>query len=167
MPGSIPNCNRGPLPMNDSNNANSAVSLESIGWREWVGLPELGIPRIKAKIDTGARTSALHAFEVLPFSREGALWVQFRMHPLQRDASHERMCEAAVVDERVVRDSGGHAEQRYVIETRVCLGADCWPVEVTLTSRDDMLFRMLIGRTAIRGRYLVDASRSYLTRKRR
>jgi hypothetical protein len=152
--------------MSKSSDSHDGPPLEAIGWREWVSLPELGIAQIKAKIDTGARTSALHAFEVLPFTRDGALWVKFRMHPLQRNATHELMCEAAVVDERVVRDSGGHAEQRYVIETRVCLGADCWPVEVTLTSRDDMLFRMLIGRTAIRGRYFVDASRSYLTRKR-
>jgi len=153
--------------MNDSSHACDVKRLEAIGWREWISLPELGIARIKAKIDTGARTSALHAFEVVPFTREGAPWVKFRMHPVQRDASRELMCEAAVVDERVVRDSGGHAEQRYVIETPVCLGGECWPVEVTLTSRDDMLFRMLLGRTAIRGRYLVDASRSYLIRKRR
>lgn len=154
--------------MNDSRDGNNEERLlEPIGWREWINLPELGIAKIKAKIDTGARTSALHAFEVVPFKREGVSWVKFRMHPLQRDASRELMCEAVVVDERMVRDSGGHAEQRYVIETLVCLGGKCWPVEVTLTSRDDMLFRMLLGRTAIRGRYLVDASRSYLTRKRR
>lgn len=153
--------------MSDSPDEHHVRPLEPIGWREWVSLPELGIGRIKAKIDTGARTSALHAFELAPFTREGVCWVKFRMHPVQRDASRELMCQAVVVDERVVRDSGGHAEQRYVIETPVCLGGECWPVEVTLTSRDDMLFRMLLGRTAIRGRYLVDASRSYLFRERR
>jgi hypothetical protein len=137
-----------------------------LGWREWVGLPELGIARIKAKVDTGARTSALHAFRLETEQRDDGQWVRFWVHPLQKNVSEIAVCEAPVVDYRNVRDSGGHEEQRFVIRTPVQIGEHCWPVEVTLTDRDSMGFRMLLGRTAIRRNYLVDAARSYLTMAR-
>lgn len=134
-----------------------------LGWREWVSLPELGIDWIKAKVDTGARTSALHAFALDTFTENGVEVVEFRLHPIQRDNETEIVCRAPVVDRRIVSDSGGHREERLVIETPVRVGAAVWPIEITLTGRDNMLFRMLLGRTAIRRRALVDSGRSFLT----
>ncbi len=139
----------------------------TVGWREWVSLPELGLPKIKAKVDTGARTSALHAFEIRLFEQDGHKRVEFRIHPNQRDNDTEITCVADVKDEREVRDSGGHKELRPVIETPLQVGDKMWPVEITLTSRDDMLFRMLVGRTALKGLAVVDPGRSYLTRGKR
>lgn len=136
---------------------------QDIGWREWLVLPELGLPAIKAKIDTGARTSALHAWRVEPYRNGGEPWVRFHMHPLQRDTELSVVCAAPIHDRRVVSDSGGHREMRYVIETMVELGEQRRRIEVTLTDRDTMLFRMLLGRQAMRGlRVVPDAS--FLTR---
>lgn len=137
-----------------------------LGWREWVGLPDLDIPAIKCKVDTGARSSALHTFRIDPFTRDGHEWVRFGIHPHQHDAETEVWCEAPVLDIRSVTDSGGHTGERYFIATQVQLGPIALPVELSLTSRDTMLFRMLLGREAMRGRFLVDPQASFVASRR-
>lgn len=134
----------------------------TIGWREWVSLPELGIPAIKAKIDTGARTSAIHAIDIQRIKRDGGQdWLTFKVQPLQKDASVIMQCEAPLVDIRRVTDSGGHAADRYFIQTQLQIGDDTRTIEMTLSQRDDMLFRMLIGRTSLTPGIQVDPAQSF------
>lgn len=151
--------------MRKNNQKESAIEHHTIGWREWVALPELGIDSIKAKVDTGARTSTLHAFEVEPYEESGVQMVRFGLHPIQKRTDLELFCKAPVVDRRWVSDSGGHREQRWVIRTPVRLGAIEWPLELTLTNRDSMLFRMLLGRTGMGRHFVVRPDASYLLGK--
>lgn len=137
------------------------VPLPCVGWREWVALPELGIKNIKVKVDTGARTSALHTFAMEFFERDNQEWVRIGVHPIQK-SDREWFTEARVIDKRIVRDSGGHEELRPVIETAIYLGQHQFRAELTLTSRDNMKFRMLLGRKALENRFLVDSQGSYL-----
>ncbi len=136
--------------------------LAFIGWREWVALPELHIHKIKAKIDTGARTSALHAFALRPFKEGDKDRIAFDIHPLQNNVDVTLSCTADIIDQRWVTDSGGHREERFVIRTPVILGDKTWDIEITLTERDTMLFRMLLGRSAIRKRFIVNPGKSFI-----
>lgn len=144
--------------------AETEAELEQliIGWREWVSLPQLGLPAVKAKVDTGARTSAIHARDIKRVKRDGGQdWVEFTVQPIQRDASIERRCEAPLLDIRRVTDSGGHAADRFFIATELQLGSLSRTIEITLSQRDDMLFRMLLGRTAMVPGVQVDPSQSF------
>lgn len=139
----------------------SINNKQIVGWREWVLLPDLGLPKIKAKVDTGARTSTLHAFKVKGYVKKGVKRVRFSVHPLQKDNDTVVECDAPVADYRFVTDSGGHKEKRYVIVTTLQIGDQSWEIEMTLTNRDSMKFRMLLGRTAMRKRLMVDPGTSY------
>ncbi|MHC4376553.1 MAG: ATP-dependent zinc protease family protein [Planctomycetota bacterium] len=138
------------------------AQLTPLGWREWVLLPELGLPALKAKVDTGARTSSLHATDLEPFDRDGREWVRFLVHPRQRSRSRAVCLEAPLVERRSVRPSTGDAELRPVIRTRALVAGVRFNLELTLTDRAQMGFRMLLGREALRRRFLVDAGRSFL-----
>ncbi len=136
-------------------------SIPVIGWREWVSLPELRISEIKTKIDTGARSSALHAFDIRKFRKGGKRMVRFKVYPYQRDASRIVSAEAELLGERRVRSSSGKEEIRPVIRTSIELFDKRWTIELTLTNRVQMGFRMLLGRQALRKRFLIDPGRSY------
>ena len=146
---------------------NKVSDRPMLGWREWLSLPELGIAAIKTKVDTGARTSALHAFRVEAFEVGGRQRVRFAIHPLQKRSDVVIECTADILDRRSVTDSGGHRELRYVISTPIRLGAHEFPIELTLTDRDTMRFRMLLGRGALQDRFIIDPAHSYLTGKRK
>lgn len=143
------------------------TKLTMVGWREWIALPQFNIPGIKAKVDTGAKTSALHAYFVEPYKQDGEQWVRFGMHPEQNSVEHCVECCAPVVDQRVVTDSGGHREERYVICATLGVGDNEFAAELTLTNRDTMRFRMLLGRNALNGRFCVDPASSFLLGKSR
>ncbi|MGA1790084.1 MAG: ATP-dependent zinc protease [bacterium] len=136
--------------------------LPVIGWREWLSLPDLGIQAIKAKIDTGARSSAIHAFDIKSRSVRGRTRLRFKVHPYQHNSHETWESEAYVIDQRQIRNSGGSTELRYVILTTVQFDEYQCPIELTLTNRDVMGFRMLLGRQALRGRFLIDPRRSFL-----
>ena len=138
----------------------------AIGWREWVALPDLGIPAIKVKIDTGARTSALHASKVERYTRRGAPHAILHIHPLQRSVASFVKCDVAIIDERLVMSSGGHRERRIVIASTLALGGAEWPIELSVTDRDPMRFRMLLGRSALAGRVIIIPGASYLLGER-
>lgn len=142
-----------------------SLAPEVIGWREWVGLPDLGVRRLKAKIDTGAKSSAIHAYNVRVFARGGTEIVRFELHPRQKNDKVVISAEAEVLEFRKVRNSGGAVDTRPVIVTHAALFGRRFPIELTLANRDEMGYRMLIGREALRSRFLIDAGRSYLGEK--
>ena len=134
-----------------------------IGWREWVAFPDWGVDAMKAKIDTGARTSALHAYDVEEFEIDGRRWVRFAVHPWQRNDDDAKVVEAVLVDQRHVTSSSGAKSLRPVVRAVIDLAGSPHEIDVTLTRRDEMGFRMLLGRKAMAGRYLIDPSLSYVT----
>ncbi len=140
----------------------SSRKLPLIGWREVISLPQLNIPEIKAKIDTGARSSALHACAIEHYDEKGQAMIRFWVHPYQKNTQHSIETAAKLLEMREVRNSGGVAQLRPVVETVVELGERKWSIELTLTNRDVMGFRMLLGRQAVRNQFLVDPGQSYL-----
>ncbi|MFK7815165.1 MAG: ATP-dependent zinc protease [Gammaproteobacteria bacterium] len=141
--------------------------LDVIGWREWIALPDFGVTQVKCKVDTGAKTSALHTYFIEPFKKSEIKYVRFGLHPIQNNSDTEVICISKVHDQREVTDSGGHREMRYVIATPIKLGPHILQAEITLTNRENMLFRMLLGRDAIKNQFIVNPARSYLIGKKK
>jgi hypothetical protein len=133
-----------------------------IGWREWVCLPELGIKYLKAKIDTGARSSSLHAFDIEPFEQDGQAWVRFKVNPVQRKDDRWVDATAPLIETRSIRSSSGQAQLRPVIRTPLQMFGQRFEIELTLADRYQMGFRMLLGREAFRRRFIIDPGRSFL-----
>ena len=136
-----------------------------VGWSEWCGLPELGLSAIKVKVDSGATTSALHAFNIKLFKKGEERFARFDIHPIQKNDKISKTCVARLVDKRHVKSSSGDREKRPVILTPVTIAGQTWEIQVTLTNRDTMGFRMLLGREAMNGRILIDPSSLYLHKK--
>jgi hypothetical protein len=145
----------------NSDNVSSGTQPLTVGWREWLALPELGVPAIKAKVDTGARSSCLHVLDMETFEKDGAEWVRFVVQPLRRRPDISFQCVAPVIDRRRVTDSGGHSQSRVFIETEISLGGRRWRCELNLTRRDNMLFPMLLGRTALAGAAVIEPGKSF------
>ena len=141
--------------MNKLNELNSKLI---IGSEEWCSFPELGVPTIKARVDSGAKTSSIHAFNINPFRRDGEAWVSFEIHPIQNNRRAVIRCERPVIDKRVVNSSSGISETRFVVSSPLKLGEHVWNIELTLANRDSMGFRMLLGREAMMDRLIVDPS---------
>ena len=136
--------------------------MQVVGWREWVTLPDFGITHIRAKIDTGARTSALHTEILKRFVRGNQRWVRFLVHPFQRDSLTTVITEARLIDERIIRSSNGRTELRPIVVTNISLLGRRWNIEISLAKRDEMGYRMLLGRRALRKKFTVDPGRSYI-----
>lgn len=136
--------------------------MQAVGWREWVGLPDLGVDAIKAKIDTGARTSAIHAWNITEHDAPDGPWVSFELHPVQRNNKIIVPCRARVWDTREIKSSNGQIEHRVIIRTTLQLAENTWPIELSLTNRDAMGFRLLLGRAALRKHVQINPGRSFL-----
>lgn len=131
---------------------------EIVGNQEWCAFPELGIPAIKARVDSGAKTSAIHAFNIRTYFKNDVEWVSFEVHPLQKNDEILVRCDCPIIDQREVKSSSGTSEKRYVISTPIGLGDNVWDIQLTLTDRDAMGYRMLLGREAMNGRLIIDPS---------
>ena len=143
---------------------NHQKSPTIVGFREWISLIDLKLVALKAKIDTGAKTSSLHAFDIKHVKRGGISFVKFKVHPIQKNVDVVVSCSAPLIDRRIVTDSGGHKELRYVIHATIQIGGLKKKIELTLTNRESMKYRMLLGREALK-QFYIDPSQSYLLKK--